>query len=76
MLDNAKKTLARTTADVLLTRFASGQRVALHPSTDAWMRGDRFGTVESVGRFYVSVRCDASGKLRRVSPENIEEMNT
>jgi hypothetical protein len=66
MLDNAKETLARTTADVLLTRFTPGQRVT---------HDGHHGTVESVGRFYVSIRCDVSGKLRRISPENIEEMN-
>lgn len=40
--------------------FVIGQRVQAHPNTDAWMRGDRFGTVERVGRAYVHVRMDRS----------------
>ena len=27
-----------------------GDRVALHPATDHWMRGDRFGTIHGFGR--------------------------
>ena len=49
--------------------FTLGQRVELHPATDAWMRGDRFGTVERIGKrhpHYVFVRMDRSGLVRRV----------
>lgn len=45
--------------------FRVGDRVELHPGTDAWMRGDRYGTVEKLGRKWVYVRMDKSGKLVR-----------
>jgi hypothetical protein len=46
-------------------------RVELHPATDYWMRGDRFGTVEKVGRKWVSVRLDKTYRLVRLLPINI-----
>jgi hypothetical protein len=51
--------------------FTVGQRVTAHPATDAWMCGDRFGTVERIGLRYVHVRMDRSGKLRRFTPRNV-----
>lgn len=48
--------------------MAPGTRVELHPATDAWMRGDRYGTVVGVGRKYVHVRMDRSSLVRRVLP--------
>lgn len=48
-----------------------GERVELHPATDAWMMGDRFGDVVGIGRKVVKVKMDRSGKVRRVSPENV-----
>lgn len=58
-----------------LTDFKSGERVELHPGTDAWMAGDRVGTVESAGRKYVRVAMDRSGRTRRVSPELLTKIN-
>lgn len=48
-------------------------RVATHPATDAWMRGDRFGTVEKIGRrnLRIYVRLD-SGRLQSFLPHNLE----
>ncbi len=57
-----------------VTEFSEGQRVALRPSCDAWMRGDRFGAVESVGRTRVYVRMDRSQKLRPIHPSNLAHM--
>ena len=51
--------------------FCKGQRVELHPATDSWMRGDRFGTVEKLGRKFIYVRMDASNRLRKTAPRNI-----
>lgn len=54
-----------------------GDRAELHPATDAWMRGDRFGMVVDVlpmGRNpseRVLIRMDVSGKLLRVHPANV-----
>ena len=59
-------------------KYAIGERVELHPATDAWMQGLRFGTVLRVGvgrgRQYVyTVACDRLGQTfnRRVSERNI-----
>lgn len=48
-----------------------GWRVELHPATDAWMMGDRYGEVVKVGRQLLHVRMDRSGKVRRIHPSNI-----
>lgn len=58
-----------------------GQYVALHPATDLWMRGVRFGTVERLGRKWAYIRAFANdsrgrrahrGELHKVSPRNLE----
>lgn len=59
----------------LPTVLAIGERVETHPATDAWMQGDRYGEVVSIGRKYVHVKLDRSGRtlcwrashLRRVT---------
>ena len=51
-----------------LADYAPGVRVEAHPATDTWMRGDRYGTVESVGRKWVHVRMDRSGRVVRFAP--------
>jgi len=50
-----------------------GARVELHPATDAWMRGDRYGIVLSIGRKYIHLRMD-SGRRLRVAPTNIGQV--
>lgn len=46
--------------------FVAEQRVQAHPSTDTWMRGDRFGTVERVLRGgTILVKMDRSGRAIR-----------
>lgn len=46
--------------------FRINDRIQLHPGTDAWMTGDRYGTVVKVGRKYLTVQMDRSGKRRKV----------
>ena len=41
-------------------------RVELHPATDAWMMGDRSGSVIKAGWKYAEVRCERSGRIRRM----------
>lgn len=53
--------------------YKIGDRVELHPATDAWMRGDRFGEVVKVGRKVYHVKMDRSGRTLRVIPANISE---
>jgi hypothetical protein len=51
--------------------FARGDRVQLHPATDRWMRGDRYGEVVLVGRKLISVKMDVSGQIAKLHPSNI-----
>jgi hypothetical protein len=48
-----------------------GVRVESGTHTDAWMRGDRYGNVVKVGRTYVHVSMDRSGRTLRFRPENL-----
>ena len=43
-----------------------GQRVQLHPATDSWMRGDRYGEVKRVTAKYYHVAMDRSGRMLRI----------
>ena len=52
--------------------FLVGQRVQMHPATDAFMMGDRYGDVVKIGREKVHVKMDRSGKVRHVSPQYLE----
>ena len=45
-----------------------GQVVEIHPGTDTWMRGDRFGEVVKLGRKWVHVRFYVSGRTLQVHP--------
>jgi len=66
--------------------YRKGDRVALHPATDEWMQGDRYGTVVGYGRKrdYVNtftkqvvstrpvrVKLDRSGRVRRLHPSSV-----
>jgi hypothetical protein len=42
--------------------FVAGRRVELHPATDRWMMGDRYGEVIKVEPERVRVRLDKSRK--------------
>lgn len=60
-----------------LKDFRVGDRVELHPATDLWMRGARFGTVEGVGRSFITTRlCTILGTtLRaRLRPSDIGDI--
>lgn len=70
MLENAKKNISQQ-GNILLSSFKVGERVELHPATDAWMAGDRYGEIEEIGRFYLHVRMDRSKLLRKLTPDKI-----
>ena len=55
--------------------FYVGQRVSMHPATDAFMMGDRYGDVVKVGKSKIHVKMDRSGKTRLVSPGNLEHIS-
>lgn len=42
-----------------------GDRVQLHPATDRWMMGDRYGTVISSQRDTITVKLNKSGKTMK-----------
>lgn len=52
-------------------KLTIGQRVQVHPASDTWMRGDRYGVIESFGAQsnYARVRMDRSGRLRLFHPD-------
>jgi len=68
-----------------MTDYRIGMRAELHPATDAWMRGDRYGEIMSVSKRSRSfldprdprnghtfrVKMDRSGRTLRVSEGNI-----
>lgn len=57
--------------DLLLLTFNVGDRIELKPHLNSWMMGDRFGEIVSIGRRYLHVEMDVSGKTINVVPENI-----
>lgn len=54
-----------------LTDFKPDQRVELHPATDLWMRGVRYGTVVKVGRKKVTIKPDRLPNGVAVYPRDI-----
>lgn len=60
------------------TEFTRGQRVQLHPGTDMWMRGDRYGEVVKTIRPHMSSRDGKvwiksdSGRTYKLSPSLLE----
>lgn len=53
-----------------------GHRVQLHPATDAWMSGDRYGEIAKLGSKYAHVKMDTSGRTRRVAYDNLIYMDS
>ena len=56
--------------------YKVGTRVELHPATDAWMMGDRFGEVTGIKLdrtrvVYYLVTMDRSGTTRKIGHGNI-----
>ena len=53
--------------------FTVGSIHELHPATDAWMQGDRFGEITKLdqGKNLVHVRMNVSRRLLKVHPDNI-----
>lgn len=53
--------------------FTPGQRVAIHPSTSAWLSGLRFATVVKIGHKHVYVQLD-NGKVRGHAPWQLRSL--
>ena len=54
--------------------FTIGTRVQLHPATDLWMMGARYGTVVKVTRTRVHVKLD-TGRTVAMAPTNIAHID-
>lgn len=58
-----------------MASFRIGQRVQLHPCTDHWMRGDKYGTITRiVGHSWLTVQMDSGRMLRHFHYQNIVEI--
>lgn len=57
--------------NVLLSQYKIGDRIEAAPHTNSWMMGDRYGEIVKIGRFYLHVKMDRSGKTRKFVPENV-----
>ena len=62
--------MTQTTAN-LAEDFKVGCRVQLHPATDMWMRGARYGNVTKIGRKYITVQLDVWKTPIRIHPDNL-----
>lgn len=71
----AERAQARRDLNKWLTRGGFGPRVESHPATDAWIMGDRYGTVVKVGAAYVHVRMDRSGRVRKFPFRDVLAVN-
>lgn len=58
-----------------LKDFSLADQIELHPGCDRWMRGDRTGVVQKIGRKLLTVKMHTSGKAIKVHPENIGKLN-
>ena len=55
----------------LSTIYHVGDRIELHPATDRWMSGDRYGAIVKVTRKLVHILLDKSGRTAKMHPSNI-----
>jgi len=54
-----------------VSRFNVGNRVELHPATDRWMMGDRYGEVVGTSEGHVKIKLDKSGKTLKFREEDV-----
>lgn len=48
-----------------------GHRAELHPCTDQWMMGDRYGVITKSSCKFLTIKMDRSGRSYRVTTEYI-----
>ena len=48
-----------------------GDRVKIRSHHDVWMMGDRYGTIEKIGRKYIHVFMDTSRMTRKFTESDI-----
>ena len=54
--------------------FKTGERVQLHPATDWWMRGARYGAVVKTTSKSIHVKLDANDRVVRLSGDLLEHV--
>lgn len=59
---------------IFLRDLSEKDRVKMHSTTAAWMRGHCFGEVVSVGRKWARVRLDATSQIVLCAPGDIGEI--
>ena len=57
-----------------ITDFKKGDRIEMHPATDLWMMGARYGEIVQVGRKNLKVKLDYLRRAIAVSPRNIGQI--
>jgi len=60
-----------TWSGAAVSDFRVGDRVELHPLTELWMRGARFGEVKKLGRSLITIEVDVTGKLAKFAPADL-----
>lgn len=56
--------------------FKTGDRIQLHPATDLWMMGARYGVITRIYKTvdHVQIQLDATGKKVKVSRDDIDKV--
>lgn len=54
--------------------YKVGDRVKLHPATDQWMQGDRYGTLDGTWFNFYWVKLDKSGKRVKIHRALVEAL--
>ena len=71
---NGNDKVAAKTYNAWIAKDGFPARVQLHPATDLWMRGARYGEVVKLGTKYAHIKLDATGKIVHISPDNLIEI--
>ncbi len=56
-----------------ISSFRIGDRVQMHPATDWWMRGVKFGEVVNLGETCLVIKLDLRPRRITVHPDKIGE---
>ena len=56
--------------------FKPGDRVQLHPATDLWMQGARYGTVVRTTSLRVHVKLDVTQRIVKFPGDLLEHINS
>lgn len=57
-----------------LDEYRVNDRIEMHPATDRWMRGDRYGNIVKIGRRFLHIKMDRSGQTIRAEPSCIQRV--